>query len=73
MQVIQCENIGLQDNIRVKGQEMAVFQRHYVGYLANKDENNGTTIIEKRNEEAEYPYISICRQDSYIKYKSRVI
>ena len=48
-------------------------QRHYVGYLSNDDKNNGISIIAKNNEEAEYPYIPICRQHGYRRHKARVL
>ena len=47
-------------------------QRRYVGYLSDEDKNNGTSIITKNNEEAEYPYISIYGQHGYRKHKARV-
>ena len=36
-------------------------QRRYAGDLAKKDKNYSITIIAKRNEAADYPYISMCR------------
>ena len=44
-----------------------------MGYLANKDKNNGITIIAKSNEAAEYPYINTCGQHGYRKHKIRVL
>ena len=48
-------------------------QRRYVGYLSNKDKNNGISIIVKNNDEAEYPYISIFGQHGYGRRKARVL
>ena len=56
----EYENVDLQGEIRAKDQQIAVLQRRYVGYLSDKDKNNGISIIAKNNEEVEYPYISIC-------------
>ena len=47
IRAIQHENVGLQDEIRAKDQQIAAFQRHYVDYLTNEYKNNRTTIIEK--------------------------
>ena len=54
--------MDLQDEIRAKDQQIAVLQRRYVSYLSDEDKNNGISIIAKNNEEAEYPYISMCGQ-----------
>ena len=72
-QAIQYENVGLQGEIRAKDQHIAALQRRYVGYLSNEDKNNGINIIVKNNEEAEYPYISICGQHGYRRHKARVL
>ena len=50
-----------QSEKRAKDQEIAPLWRRYVDYLADEDKKNGMSIIAKNNEEAEYPYISICR------------
>ena len=73
IQVIQYEKVGLQGEIRAKDQQTATLQRLYVGYLSNEDKNNGISIIVKNNEEAEYPYISICGQHGYRRRKARVL
>lgn len=70
---IQHENVGLQDEIRAKDQQIAALQRRYVGYFANEDKNNGITIIAKRNEEVAYPYISTCGQHGHRRHKTRVL
>ena len=48
-------------------------QRGYVGCLSDEDKNNGISIIEKNNDEAEYPYISICGQHGYRRHKVMVL
>ena len=48
-------------------------RRRYVGYLTHEDKSNGISIIAKNNEEAEYPYISICGQHGYRRHKTRVL
>ena len=48
-------------------------QRGYVGCLSDEDKNNGISIIEKNNDEAEYPYISICGQYGYRRHKVMVL
>ena len=48
-------------------------QKRYVGYLSDEDKNNGISIIAKNNQEADYPYISICRQHGYRRHKVRVL
>ena len=70
-----CEykNVGLQGEIRAKDHKIAVLQRRYVGYLSDEDKNNVTSIITKNNDEAEYPYISICGQHGYRRHKARVL
>ena len=67
------ENVGLQGKIRAEDQQIAVLQRRYVGCLSEEDKNNGISIIAKNNEEAEYPYISICGQHAYRRHKARVL
>ena len=52
---------------------MAALQRLYVSHLSDEDKSNGISIIEKSNDEAEYPYISICRQHGYRSHKARVM
>ena len=69
----EYENVGLQGEIGAKDQQIAALQRRYVGYLSDEDKNNGISIIAKNNEEAEYPYISICRQHVYRRQKVRVL
>ena len=56
----EYENVCLQGEKRAKYQQIATFQRRYVGYLFDEDKNNGISIIAKNSDEAEYPYISIC-------------
>ena len=73
IQAIQYKNVGLQVEIREKGQEIVSFKRSYVGCLANQGKSNGLTIIAKNNETAEYPYISTFRQHSYRRHKTRVL
>ena len=63
----EYENVGLQGKIRAKDQQIAALQRRYVGYLSDEDKNNGISIITKNNDEAEYPYISICGQHGYTR------
>ena len=65
--------MGLQGEIRAKDQQIAALQRCYVGYLSDEDKNNGISIIAKNNNEAEYPYISICGQHGYRRHKVRVL
>ena len=69
----EYKNVGLQGEIRAKYQQIAALQRHYVGYLSNGDKSNGISIIAKNNDEAEYPYISICGQYGYRRHKASVI
>ena len=65
--------MGLQGKIRAKDQQIAALQRRYVGYLSDEGKNNGISIIAKNNDEAEYPYISICGQHGYRGNKVRVL
>ena len=58
----EYENVGLHGEIKAKDQQITALQKRYVGYLSDEDENNGTNIIAKNNEEEEYPYISTCGQ-----------
>ena len=67
------ENVGLQGEIRANDQQIAALQRRYVGYLSDEDKKNGISIIAKNNDESEHPYISICGQHSYRRYKARVL
>ena len=67
------ENLGLQGEIRARDQQIAALQRRYVGYLSDEDKNNGISIIAKNNNEAEYPYISICGQHGYRRHNVRVL
>ena len=69
----EYENVGLPGEIRAKDQQIAALQRHYVGYLLDEDRNNGTSIIVKNNEEAEYLYISVYGQHGYRRQKVRVL
>ena len=69
----EYENVGLQGEIRAKDQQIAALQRRYLGYLPNEDKSNGISIIAKNNDEAEYPYISICGQHGYRRHKVRVL
>ena len=65
--------MGLQGEIRAKNQQIAALQRRYVGYLSDEDKNIGLSIIAKSNDEAEYPYISICGRHGYRRHKVRVL
>ena len=67
------EKVGLQGEIRAKDQQIAALQRRYVGYLSDKDKNNGISIIAKNNEEKEYQYISIYGQHGCRRHKARVL
>ena len=69
----ELENVGLQGEIRAKDQQIAALQRRYVGYLSDEEKSNGTSIIEKTNDEAECSYMSICRQHGYRRHKVRVL
>ena len=73
IQAIHYENVGLQGKIREKDQHIDVLKRDYVGYLSDKDKNNGISIIAKNNEEEEYSYISICGKHGYKRHKVRVL
>ena len=73
LQNCEYEIVGLQGEIRAKDQQIADLQRRYVGYLLDEDKNNGISIIAKKNEEEEYPSISICGQHSYRRHKTRVL
>ena len=57
--------------MKAKDQQIAALQRRYVGYLSDKEKNNGISIIAKSNKEAGYPYLSICRQPGYRIQKAR--
>ena len=41
--------------------------------FSDEDKENGISIITKNNDEAEYPYISICGQHGYRRQKVRVL
>ena len=69
----EYKNMGLQGGIRAKDQQIAALQRRYIGYLSDEDMNNGVSIIAKNNDEAEYPYISICAQHGYRRLMVRVL
>ena len=69
----EYKNVGLQGDIRAKDQQIAALQRHYLHYLWDEYKNNGISIIAKNNDEAEYPYISICIQHGYRRHKVRVL
>ena len=69
----EYENVGLQGEIRAKDQQIAAFQRRYLGYLSDEDKSNGISIITKNNDEAGYLYISICGQHGYRRQKVRVL
>ena len=73
LKIREYENVGLQDEIRAKDQQIATLQKRYVGYLSDEDKNNGISIIVKNNEKAGYPYISICGQHGYRRNKVRVL
>ena len=69
----EYENVGLQGEIMAKDQQITALQRRYLDYLWDEYKNNGISIIAKNNDEAEYPYISICRQHGYRRHKVRVL
>ena len=69
----EYENVGLQGEIRSKDQQIAALQKRYLGYLLDEDKSNGISIIAKNNDEAEYPYISMCGQHGYRRHKARVL
>ena len=69
----EYENVDLQGEIMAKDQQIATLQRRYIGYLSDKDKNNGISIIAKKNEEEEYPYISICKQHGCRRHKVKVL
>ena len=69
---MQCNNTGLQGEIRAKDQEIDVLRQRHVPLLENEEKNYGITIIAKNDESAEYPFISICGQHGYRKQKKRV-
>ena len=69
----EYENLGLKGEIREKDQQKAALQRRYVGYLSDEDKSNGISIITKNNEEAQYPYLSICWQHGYRRRKVKVL
>ena len=62
----------MQGEIRAKDQQIAHLEQRYVNYLADEKKNYGMTIVAK-NDESEYPYISICGQHGYRKQKKRVV
>ena len=70
---LQCNNTGLQGEIRAKDQEIDVLRQRHVPLLKNEEKNYGITIIAKNDESAEYPFISICGQYGYRKQKKRVV
>ena len=70
---LQCNNTGLQGEIRAKDQEIDVLRQRHVPLLENEEKNYGITIIAKNDESAEYPFISICGQHGYRKQKKRVV
>ena len=37
LKIRECENVGLQGEIRVKDQQIAAWQRRYVGYLSDEE------------------------------------
>ena len=69
LKICKYENLGVQDEIKTKDQQIAALEIRYVYYLSDEDKYNGISIIAKSNEEAEYLYISICRQHGYRKQK----
>ena len=69
----EYENMGLQRGIRAKDQQIAALQKRYVGYLSDEGKNNRISIIAKNSDEADYPYISICRQHGYRRHKVRML
>ena len=70
---LQCNNTGLQGEIRAKDQEIDVLRQRHVPLLENEEKNYGITIIAKNDESAEYPFISICGRQGYWKQKKRVV
>ena len=69
----EYENVGLQEEIRAKDQQIVDLQKRYLGYLSDEDKSNGISIIAKNNDEAEYPYISISGQHGYRRHKVRLL
>ena len=69
---LEFNNTGLQGEIRAKDQQIAHLEQRYVHLLAEEKKNYGMTIVAK-NDESEYPYISICGQHGYRKQKKRVV
>ena len=69
---LEFNNTGLQGEIRAKDQQIAHLEQRYVHLLADEKKNYGMTIVAK-NDESEYPYISICGQHGYRKQKKRVV
>ena len=63
----EYENIGLLGQVRGKDQQIAAFQRRYVGHLLGEDKNNRISIIVKNNEEEEYPYIYLYADNMVIE------
>ena len=63
----EYENIGLLGQVRGKDQQIAAFQRRYVGHLLGEDKNNCISIIVKNNEEEEYPYIYLYADNMVIE------
>ena len=61
------KNVGLQGKIRAKDQQIAAWQRRYIGYLSDEYKNNGISIIAKNNEEEEYPHIYIYADNMVIE------
>ena len=70
---LEFNNVGLQGEIRAKDQEIACLQHRYVDYLDEERKNYGMTVIAKNDENAEFPYISICGQHGYRRQKRRMV
>ena len=69
----EYENLGLQGEIRAKDQQIAALKICYIDYLSDEEKNNRISIIAKNNDEAGYPYLSICRQHGYRRHNFRVL
>ena len=70
---LEYANTGMQGEIRAKDQQIAHLQQQYVPLLEDESRNYGMTIIAKNDENAGYPFISICGQHGYRKQKKRMV
>ena len=67
----EYKDVGLQDEISAKDQQIAALKTRYVEYLSDEDKNNGISIIAKDSDEAEYACISLYGQHGYRRQKVR--